>query len=148
MFFFFFLRMWPPAVGILTRETVRDVQLGPYHLKKGSLVGTNLLGLMHNPKYYRNPEKFDPERWSDNDSLSGESYAYIPFSAGPRSCIGKHMAMLEAKVILTYFLKFFKLSRTELSLRVHCIFLYEPLEDKLVRLAAKEDKQNSWAESS
>lgn len=132
------LRMWPPAVGILTRETTRDVKLGPYSIKKGSLVGTNLLGLMHNPKYYTDPEAFNPERWADAESLSGESYAYIPFSAGRRSCIGKHLAMLEAKVILIYFLKFFKLSRTEVPLRVHCIFLYEPLEDKLVKLSKRE----------
>jgi cytochrome P450 len=59
------LRMWPPAVGILTRVVTKDHQLGPFKLKKDSLIGTNILGLMHNPKYYKNPEIFDPERWSD-----------------------------------------------------------------------------------
>jgi len=41
------------------------MQLGPYKIPKGMLVGTNMIGLMHNPKYYKNPEVFDPERWND-----------------------------------------------------------------------------------
>lgn len=57
------LRMWPPAVGILTRMTTKDVQLGPYTVKKGNLVGANLIGLMNNPKYYDKPEQFNPDRW-------------------------------------------------------------------------------------
>ncbi len=57
--------MWPPAVGILLREAKRDMTLGPYQISKGMLVGTNIVGLMHNTKYYNNPEVFDPERWND-----------------------------------------------------------------------------------
>lgn len=130
--------MWPPAVGILTRVVTRDVQLGPFALKKGSNVGTNIIGLMHNPKYYKDPSVFNPERWSDKDSLSADSYSYIPFSAGPRSCIGKHLAMLETKIILIYYLKFFTLKRTDVQLRIHCKFLSEPVDDKLVRIAPKQ----------
>lgn len=59
------LRKWPPAVGILARVAKEDIQIGPYSLPKGACVGTNILGLMHNEKYYKDPEVFDPERWND-----------------------------------------------------------------------------------
>lgn len=41
------------------------MNLGPYQIPKGTLVGTNIIGLMNNPLYYNNPEAFDPERWND-----------------------------------------------------------------------------------
>jgi len=47
--------MWPPATGILARMTREDTQIGPYKIPGGMLVGTNIIGLMHNPKYYENP---------------------------------------------------------------------------------------------
>lgn len=47
--------MWPPAVGILLRIAKFDMNLGPYQIPQGTLVGTNIIGLMHNPKYYNNP---------------------------------------------------------------------------------------------
>ena len=49
------LRLWPPAVGTLLRTTRKDVKIGPYEILKGNLVGTNIIGLMHNPKYYKDP---------------------------------------------------------------------------------------------
>lgn len=47
--------MWPPATGILARVTREDTQIGPYQIPAGTLIGTNILGLMHNPKYYEKP---------------------------------------------------------------------------------------------
>lgn len=47
--------MWPPAVGVLLRIAKEDMNLGPYQISKGMLVGTNIIGLMHNPLYYKNP---------------------------------------------------------------------------------------------
>ena len=49
------LRMWPPATGTLLRRARKDIKIGPYEIPGGMLVGTNIIGLMHNPKYYNNP---------------------------------------------------------------------------------------------
>ena len=49
------LRMWPPATGTLARIAKEDIKIGPFSIPKGMLVGTNILGLMHNPKYYDKP---------------------------------------------------------------------------------------------
>lgn len=136
------LRMWPPAVGILARVAKEDITMGPYKITKGSFVGTNIIGGCHNPKYWKNPDVFDPDRWLEKDQLSEQPYAYIPFSAGPRSCIGKGLALMEAKIILIYFLKHFTLKRTEVPLRLTAKFLYEPVEGDLVKLNPKPE--NSW----
>lgn len=49
------LRMWPPAVGILFRMTREDVKIGPYELPKGHILGTSIVALCNNPKYYDHP---------------------------------------------------------------------------------------------
>lgn len=64
------LRMWPPAVGVLIRVAQADMELGPYKIRKGMLVGTNFIGVMHNPKYYENPEQFNPDRWNDKSKYN------------------------------------------------------------------------------
>jgi cytochrome P450 len=88
------LRMWPPATGNLARVAKVDLQIGPFSIKKGSLMGSNILGLMQNPKYYEDPEVFDPYRWTKPGEYTKEPYSFIPFSAGPRSCIGKYVAIM------------------------------------------------------
>ena len=57
------LRMWPPATGPFARVTRDDMKIGPYNLPKNSCVGINIIGLMHNPKYYSEPHVFNPDRW-------------------------------------------------------------------------------------
>ena len=57
------LRMWPPTTGILARVTREDTQIGPYKVPKDICVGVNIIGLMHNPKFYTEPDVFNPERW-------------------------------------------------------------------------------------
>jgi cytochrome P450 len=80
---------------------------------------------MHNPKYYKNPEKFDPERWNEKSSVvNSEPYSFIPFSAGQKSCIGKYLALMESKLIVIGFLTNFEIERTDVPLRMHAKFLY------------------------
>ena len=100
------------------------MNLGPYQISKGMLVGTNIIGLMHNPLYYKNPEVFDPERWNDKTLYNSEPYSFIPFSAGQRSCIGKYLALMESKLMIIGFLTNFNIKRTDVPLRLHAKFLY------------------------
>ena len=48
--------MWSPATGIMTRVAREDIKIGPYNIPKDMCVGINIIGLMHNPKYYDKPE--------------------------------------------------------------------------------------------
>jgi cytochrome P450 len=49
---------------------------------------------MMNPVYFKDPEKFDPNRWLDINILTKNPFIFIPFSSGPRNCIGQHMALI------------------------------------------------------
>lgn len=87
--------MWPPAV-MVDREaskayTIPKTKNSPeVNLKRGDSVWIIVTGLHHNPKYFPNPDKFDPERFNEENKQNIEPYAYIPFGAGPRHCIGEY----------------------------------------------------------
>jgi cytochrome P450 family 6 len=58
-------------------------------VEKGILTIVPTLGLHHDPKYYPDPERFDPERFSEEEKAKRHPYVYLPFGEGPRICIGK-----------------------------------------------------------
>lgn len=63
----------------------------PVHLRKGDLIMVPSIGFHYDPKYFPNPDKFDPERFSDENKSSIVPGTYLPFGNGPRNCIGnKH----------------------------------------------------------
>ena len=66
-----------------------------------------ILASQYNPTYYENPFNFDPERWMKEDGSikNPEPFTWIPFSAGPRTCIGRQLAEMEMKIIVIKFLK-------------------------------------------
>ncbi|KZS02129.1 Uncharacterized protein APZ42_000953, partial [Daphnia magna] len=92
------LRLYPSAPFIL-RRLPEDVEIGGYILPKGVTIGMLIYGMHHNPQVYPDPEEFKPERFFPENSVGRHPYAFIPFSAGPRNCIGQKFAMLELKVV-------------------------------------------------
>jgi cytochrome P450 len=94
-----------PAVYMIARRCVRDVQLGPYLIERGAVIFINIIGMHRRPDIYTDPERFDPERWSPEREKLLPKQAYVPFSGGPRVCIGNHFAMLEAQLILATWLR-------------------------------------------
>lgn len=99
-----------PSVPAFTRVMAKDDELDGHQIPAGTLLNIGVYALHHNPKYWNDPEKFDPERFSREDEhAAGHShYAYIPFSLGPRHCIGQMFAEFETKVLMSRFLKSFK----------------------------------------
>eukprot|EP01017_Pseudomicrothorax_dubius_P001833 TRINITY_DN0_c6735_g1_i1.p1 TRINITY_DN0_c6735_g1~~TRINITY_DN0_c6735_g1_i1.p1 ORF type:complete len:120 (-),score=18.18 TRINITY_DN0_c6735_g1_i1:50-409(-) len=99
---------------------------------KGTKVNVALNTIGFNELYFDQPYEFRPERFlNDNEDKSPKlPFAYIPFSAGPRHCIGKYLAMIEAKSILLTFLNTFsfKMTNPDYKLRMGYRFLYEPID--------------------
>ena len=93
------MRLYPPVYTIF-REPSEDVRLGGYDVPEGSLVMLPQWGVHRDPRWYDDPETFDPDRWTNDRASDRPNYAYFPFGGGPRHCIGKHLSMLEAQMIL------------------------------------------------
>lgn len=93
------------------KYTIQPTQ--PYEqaidLHPGDVIWIPAAGLQNDPKYYPNPEKFDPERFSDENKHNINSYTYLPFGLGPRNCIGSRFALMESKAILFQILSKFDL---------------------------------------
>ena len=97
------LRLYP-SVWIIGRELLQPVELAGYTLPAGLEVVTIPYALHRDPRYFREPEQFNPERWLD-PSQTPPRYAYIPFGLGPRSCIGGGFAKMEAALVLATLLQ-------------------------------------------
>jgi cytochrome P450 len=93
------MRLYPPVYTIF-REPSEDVRLGGYDVPEGSLVMLPQWGVHRDPRWYDDPETFDPDRWTSDRASNRPNYSYFPFGGGPRHCIGKHLSMLEAQMIL------------------------------------------------
>lgn len=93
------LRMYS-VIPFLPRTLNEPDQLGKYHLPAKSTVLMFYHGLHHNPNVWENPEVFDPDRFKPESEVGRHSFAYMPFSGGPRKCAGDEFALLEGPLIM------------------------------------------------
>jgi cytochrome P450 len=93
------IRLYPPA-WIIGRTLCADLELGGWRLPAGSIAAVSPLLLHHDPRWYPDPETFDPGRWLDERRRAVPRHAYLPFGTGPRSCIGEQFAWTEAITVL------------------------------------------------
>jgi cytochrome P450 len=103
------MRLLPP-VWMMERENIEDDVLGGYTAKAGTVIGISPWVLHRDARIWPNPEGFDPDRWLPEIEKTRPRYAYLPFGAGPRVCIGAGFAMTEAKVLLALIVRRAKLS--------------------------------------
>ena len=91
------MRLYPPAWGF-SRQALSDDQLGGFALPRGWLVFVIPYVLHRLPAFWEHPDAFDPERFSPERSADRPKFVYLPFSAGPRQCIGNQFALIEAQL--------------------------------------------------
>ncbi|GFR33569.1 cytochrome P450 3A24 [Trichonephila clavata] len=106
------LRLFPPAVR-LERLAVSDYKLGEtgITIPKGMILTVPAYAMHRDPELFADPEKFDPDRFKPEERSKIEPYAYLPFGAGPRNCVGMRFALMEIKVCLAYVIANFKINR-------------------------------------
>jgi cytochrome P450 len=94
-----------PSVWAYARQAQRDLVIEGYPIKKGQTITISHIAMGRNPKYYDDPERFHPERWTREFERSLPRGAYTPFAGGPRVCLGKQFAMMEMRMILATLLQ-------------------------------------------
>lgn len=93
------MRLFPPA-PIVARKVVRAFTLGGVALPEGTALYVPIHAVHRHALLWEQPERFDPERFSQAGSAGRHRYAFMPFGAGPRVCIGSAFAMMEAVAVL------------------------------------------------
>ncbi|CAL1673962.1 unnamed protein product [Lasius platythorax] len=133
------LRLYPSA-PIISRKLVKDVKLGDYTLPIGVTLYIHFSLIHTNPQVWSDPKKFDPDRFLPENSKHRHPYAYIPFSAGPRNCIGQRFALLEEKTILTAILRKWRVKsvKTTDAIQYGAIIVLQPCEDIFIYLTPKK----------
>lgn len=130
------MRLYPAAwsVGRLAQE---DFQLGDYPVKKGTIILASQYLLQRSAENFPNPDQFIPERWAD-DQPQPHRYAYIPFSAGPRVCLGNMFAMLEARVMLATMIQHVDLELLSKDVEMDLKITLRPKDPLRVRVHARK----------
>ncbi|HSE57171.1 MAG TPA: cytochrome P450 [Nitrospiraceae bacterium] len=93
------LRLYPPAPAV-QRRAIKDTTVGGRLLPAGSLVVVSLWNIHRHPGFWKQPERFDPDRFAADRTAHDHHLAFLPFGAGPRTCIGNHFAMVEGVLLL------------------------------------------------
>ncbi len=104
------MRLFPP-VWVTARSVVEDDVVSGYRIPGGSWVFMSQYLTHRDPRFWENPEGFDPDRFLPEAEAARPKHAYFPFAAGPRKCIGEGFAVMEARLILAAIVQ-----RTRLSL--------------------------------
>jgi cytochrome P450 len=93
------MRLYPPTWR-LVRRALRDFPVGGQVIPSGSLVVVCQYAMHRDPRYFPDPERFDPDRWTPEARSARPQFSYFPFGGGPRRCLGESFAMTEGVLLL------------------------------------------------
>jgi cytochrome P450 len=94
------MRLYPPAFTATREVTAESYAMGGYAFKRGEVFMINIYGVQRDARFFPEPERFDPDRFSPENEKTIPKYAYLPFGGGPRVCIGNAFAMMEAILLV------------------------------------------------
>ena len=106
------MRLYPP-VNIIFRQLDHDLEINGHVFPKGTHVNIPIRSIHNNPDVWPNPEVYDPMRFHPSNAKDRDPYAYLPFSAGSRNCIGQNFALNEEKTMVATIINHFKLTVDE-----------------------------------
>lgn len=93
------LRLYPPTWR-LVRRAIRDFNIGDHVIPSGALVVVSQYVMHRDARYFPDPERFDPERWTPEERAARPPFSYFAFGGGPRRCLGESFALTEGLMIL------------------------------------------------
>lgn len=106
------LRLYP-SVPFIARIATKDVEIAGYQIPEGTMLTMNIIHTHRDPDHWPDPERFDPDRFLPENIQKKHPFAYVPFSGGPRNCIGQKFAILEEKMVLSYILRNYRVQTVE-----------------------------------
>ncbi len=106
------LRLYPP-VWLFTRKAIKEDKLGDYDVLPGTDIFIAPYFLHRHADYWQAPEKFNPERFTPEAIKQRHKFAFIPFSAGPRRCIGDFFGIVEAQIHFGLMARHFRMEHIE-----------------------------------
>ena len=102
------MRLYPPA-WILGRRALREVELGGYRIPKDAYVLASPYATQRDPRFFPDPLRFDPDRFTPEAKAARHKFAYFPFGGGARQCIGEGFAWMEGTLLLAVLAQRFRL---------------------------------------
>src|SRR5262249_47719181 len=93
------LRIYPP-IYVFGRQAIEDVEVAGCLVDKGTILLISPFMIHRSAAEWPDPERFDPSRFTPEAETARPKMAYLPFSAGPRTCIGNHFALMEGPIVL------------------------------------------------
>ncbi|MFN8285569.1 MAG: cytochrome P450 [Chitinophagales bacterium] len=131
------MRIYPPAWSV-GRRNIEDDELGGYRIIKGTNVLIPIIYFHHNEKYWDEPMKFKPERFSPENKHNIDRFVYFPFGGGPRTCIGNNFALLEMQIILILFYRNFRFKLKEgFTVEVDPLITLRPKNGMVMQLQSR-----------
>ncbi|CAL1289344.1 unnamed protein product [Larinioides sclopetarius] len=113
-------RLWPPT-PFIARDLEEDLMIDGCLVPKGTSCGILIYMLHRDPDVFPNPEVFDPDRFLLKNATGRHPFAYVPFSAGPRNCIGQRFAIFEGLTVMATILRKFHVKSMDPLDRIHLI---------------------------
>ena len=105
------MRLYPPVWGFV-RQAVQPDTIAGYTIPKGSVLTIMPFVTHRHPAFWEHPERFDPDRFTPERVRARPRFAYLPFSGGPRLCIGNEFALMEAQLVVAMTLQRYRLRLT------------------------------------
>jgi cytochrome P450 len=106
------MRLYPPTWRLM-RRALRDFPVGGYRIPSGALVVVCQYAMHRDPRFFPDPEKFDPERWTTEAKAARPQFSFFPFGGGPRRCLGEPFAMTEGVLLLATLARLWRMRLVE-----------------------------------
>jgi cytochrome P450 len=128
------LRLFPPA-WTLGRRALGEDEIGGYYIAPGSVLAICIYTLHRHPDFWEDAEVFKPDRFLPANSSGRHKYAYVPFGAGPRQCIGNNFGLMEASLIIAAIAGRFDLRLMPgIDVEPEAVFVLRPRRDLMMSL--------------